>query len=182
MLEGKQITRYGCGETSRVLRLDYQPEPGEYFRISAKQRYGDTPFVIRQTAAYPIVGPRRGATYFRNSLLALYPPTDGSDIRYLVGLLNSRLMRHVYRRLVTESRQKAFPQVKVRSLRMLPIRKIDMRNARDKAMHDRIVWLVQAMLDAGGQDATIDAELDAAIFELYGLKADEIDRVVSDDL
>jgi hypothetical protein len=153
VLEGKQVSPYACHRPSKVLRLDYQPEQGEYFTIRARDRYADAPFVIRQTAAYPIVGPREHADYFRNSLLALYPPRDGTDVRYLVGLLNSRLIRHVYRRTVQESQQKAFPQVKVRSLRQLPIRKIDLGDPKDKLRHDRMVELVQQMLDLHKQRA-----------------------------
>ncbi|MEX2213656.1 MAG: TaqI-like C-terminal specificity domain-containing protein [Phycisphaeraceae bacterium] len=183
VLEGRQISRYACEKPRRVLRLDYTPKPGEYFRISAPHRYTDAPFLIRQTAAFPIVGPRLHADYFRNSLLALYPPTDGTDIRYLVGLLNSRLIRHVYRRLVAESKQKAFPQVKVRSLRMLPVRKIDWDDAKESERHDRIVALVQRMLDLQGTRgdlsllASVDRELDCEVFELYGLNETEKDAV-----
>ena len=72
--------------------LSYTPADREYFTIRPVERYRSAPFLIRQTAAYPIVGPRLGAVYFRNSLLALYPPPAERemDVRFLVGLLNSR--------------------------------------------------------------------------------------------
>ena len=190
ILEGRLVSRYRCEPPVKCLRLDYQPEPGEYFTIRNRQKYRDAPFVIRQTAAYPIVGPRKHADYFRNSLLALYPPTDGTDVRYLVGLLNARLIRYVYCQTVRESRQKAFPQVKVRSLRALPIRTIDQADPADRSRHDQIVEWVQRMLDlhlrrvaSQSPEQTDDTQrridetdrrIDGLVYELYGLTDDEI--------
>ncbi len=189
VLEGKQIAPYQCQRPSKVLRLDYRPEEGEYFTIKPKDRYAEALFVIRQTAGHPIVGPREGADYFRNSLLALYSPRDGTDVRYLVGLLNSRLLRWVYRQTVQESRQEIFPQVKVRSIRELPIRRLDLADPQDKDKHDRMVKLVQQMLDLHRQLATAttstdrsavqrridstDKRIDQLVFELYDLTDDE---------
>ncbi len=190
VLEGKQVFAYHCRRPSKVLRLDYQPEQGEYFSIRKRDRYAGAPFLIRQTAPHPIVGPREHADHFRNSLLALYAPRDGTDVRYLVGLLNSRLIRWVYSRSVLESRQKAFPQVKVGSLRNLPIHKIDLDIPKDKLWHDRIVKRVRKMLDLHRKlaaaktptdKASVDRrinetnkQIDGFVYALYGLTDEEI--------
>jgi hypothetical protein len=190
VLEGKQVSRYSCDRPRKVLRLDYMPLSGEYFTIRSKEKYAAAKFVIRQTAAYPIVGPREHAEYFRNSLLALYDPSDGTDVWYLVGLLNSRVLRYVYQVMVRESQQEAFPQVKISSLRRLPIRTIDFSDPADKARHDRMVSLVQTMLDLHKelaaaktahektmlqrQIAATDHQIDQLVYKLYGLTADEI--------
>jgi len=193
VLEGRQISRYACAKPNRVLRLDYEPLRGEYFTIRPEGKYAAARFVIRQTAAYPIVGPRRHATYFRNSLLALYSPADGRDVRFLVALLNSRLIRFIYVVEVRESRQKAFPQVKVQALRRLPIRDVDLSKQKEKAMHDRLVKLVDQMLILHEQlevartahekdvlrrriEAT-DSEIDSTVYRLYELSEEDI-RVV----
>jgi hypothetical protein len=197
VLEGKQVSRYGCRPPVKFLRLGYRRQPGEYFTIRPQAKYAAAPFLIRQTAPHPIVGPRKHAAYFRNSLLALYPPSNGTDIRYVVGLLNCTLMRYVYSQQVPESRQKAFPQVKVGSLRRLPIRRIDPANPSDKAAHDRIVALVDEMLvwherlsmckttKAAGiarhQIRALDAQIDATVYELYGLSSDQVDTVTGAD-
>ena len=195
VLEGKQVSRYTCHPPNKVLRLEYTPEVGEYFRIGPTVRYSSAPFVVRQTAAYPIVGPRRHADYFRNSLLALYPPHDGRDVRFVVALLNSRLMRYAYRVLVRESLQRAFPQVKVRSLRALPIRGIDFGCAEEEGMHDAIVNLVDEMLRLSVRiegASTMherdvlrrriearDRDIDSIVESLYGLSNDDIMRLES---
>ena len=184
VLAGRQVGRYRCAPPDQVLRLDYRPGPGEYFTIRPAARYAAAPFVIRQTAGYPIVGPRRHADYFRNSLLALYPPDDGRDVLYLVALLNSTLLRFAYRRLVPEAQQRAFPQVKVHTLRRLPIRRLTPADPADRAAHDHLVRLASRMLalceHEGGeaqQIAALDQEIDQAVYALYGLTAAEIEIV-----
>ncbi len=192
VLEGKQVGRYRCDPPRKVLRVDYEPEPGEYFTVRPEARYSGALFVIRQTAAYPIVGPRRHATYFRNTLLALYP-TSEADVRYVVGLLNSKLMRFLYQSLVVESGQKVFPQVKVRSIRRLPIRKPNLLSDAGRRLHDRIVELVELLLglserrylantqrEVEGTDrqiAALDDHLDQLVYEIYGLSAAEIAQI-----
>jgi len=190
ILEGKQVSRYFCRQPTKAVRLNYTPKGGEYFTIRPRERYANADFLIRQTAPYPIVGPREHAEYFRNSLLALYSPSDGTNVRYLVGLLNSHLIRYVYRQAVHESHQKAFPQVKVRSLRELPIRTIDLSDPSEKARHDRMVKLVERMLELHkklaaaktAHDKTVlqrqidktDNQIDQLVYELYDLTEEEI--------
>lgn len=195
VLEGKQIFRYRCAPPKKVLRADYVPVGKEYFRISKEARYSDAGFVIRQTAAYPIVGPRLHATHFRNSLLALYAAPAPLDTHYVVGLLNSSLLRFAYRAQVQESGQRAFPQVKVKSLRALPLKKIDPACPAEQAAHDGIVSQVTDLLALheqlasersppaavllGGQIDAADRALDEAVFALYGLTLGERDEVTA---
>ena len=176
ILTGRQIGPYRCTPPQQTLRLDYAKEEGDYFAIRPVERYAAAPFLIRQTADRPIVGPRRGALYFRNSLLALYAPTDGRAPEYLVGLLNSTLMRYVYQAQVQESSQRAFPQVKVAALRRLPIRSLALSDPHDRAQHDAIVLTVRRLLAAYedetiGPDAVpaLTAQLDRLVYGLYGL-------------
>lgn len=180
VLEGRHIGRHRCASPARVLRLDYQPQKDEYFTIRPVERYRAATFVIRQTASHPIVGPRRHADYFRNSLLALYPPANGVDVRYLVGLLNSKVLRFLYGAMVAESRQRAFPQVKVRALRALPIVWPDLSCDEDRANHDEVVDLVQHLLAAHASAdhnaepvAALDAAIDEIVCDLYDLSAPE---------
>ncbi|NUQ61786.1 MAG: N-6 DNA methylase [Pirellulales bacterium] len=193
VLEGKQVDRYLCRPPAKALRLGYRASQGEYFTIRPLEKYRKAAFVVRQTAAYPIAGPRRHADYFRNSLLALYTPADGRDVRFVVAILNSRLMRCVYRVLVKESSQKAFPQVKVGALRMLPIRAIDFARKEERVAHDAIVAMVDRMIDLQARrfDAqtpqdrdvltdrieSLDGEIDRAVEGLYGLSDEETAQI-----
>lgn len=184
VLEGKLVGRYGCRAPSSAVRLDSSAP----LFISRKERYDAVRFVIRQTAAYPIVGPREHAVYFRNSLLALFSPGGPMDVHYLVALLNSKLLRFVYTETVREAHQKAFPQVKVKALQSLPLRALDLERADDKRRHDALVDLAVAALAAqkraletkseGEHGALaefdrIDRAIDDAVYDLYELTENE---------
>jgi hypothetical protein len=191
VLEGKQIGRYSCAPPSVAVRLDAGPK----VFVSRCEKYERAAFLIRQTAAYPIVGPREHATYFRNSLHALYAPDNGWDVRYVVGLLNSKLLRFAYVASVREAHQRAFPQVKLGPLGALPIRALELHKEDERKQHDRVVDMVAAMLelkravsetnDADAKAALfarvdeLDRRIDTEVFELYHLTDSEVDSVES---
>lgn len=194
-LEGKVVGRYWCAPPLVAVLLD---TPSSVF-FGDKAKFERAAFVIRQTAAYPIVGPRRHTTYFRNSLHALFVPSDGPDVRYLVGLLNSKVLRFAYVEQIREARQQAFPQVKLGALAALPLRQVDLANSSDRRRHDEIVSLVAQMLsfherrekernpnsldDLAQRIAATDAKIDAAVYALYDLSDDDVaavERIVTD--
>lgn len=173
VLEGACVRRYRCDPPARALRLDAgAPSP----RVADDARWDEVAFVLRQTAGHPIVGPRRHVRHFRNSLLGLRATPGGLDLRYLVGLLNSALMRMIYEAHVQESAQRSFPQVKKSYLAALPIRVP--RNAFERARRDDVIDGVTALL-ADPSRADLDAAVDAAVLALYGVGDDELARLRS---
>jgi hypothetical protein len=186
VLEGKRVQRYTCEPPEIAVRLDSR----KALFVAHESKYKAVRWLIRQTASHPIVGPRLHATHFRNSLLALFDPTDGSRIEYVVALLNSRLLRFVYMGSVREAQQRAFPQVKVAALRALPMRRLDLSDSLQRATHDELVALVvraaKLQRDGAGasnpqrreslaqQFAAIDSEIDKRVYALYGLSAADI--------
>jgi hypothetical protein len=173
------------------VRLD----AGSKVFVSRHEKYTRAEFLIRQTAAYPIVGPKEHVTHFRNSLHALYAPDNGWDVRYVVGLLNSKLLRFAYVASVREAHQRTFPQVKLGPLGALPIRALRLEVDEEKKQHDRVVDMVATMLelkhevrranDPNREAALVarvvelDARIDAEVFGLYGLTDGEIASVES---
>jgi SAM-dependent methyltransferase len=182
VLEGRQVNRFACDPPAKMLRLDYETGPNQYFTIRPLETYRRAKFVIRQTARYPIVGPKHSTEYFRNSLLALFEPDNGCDVRYLVGLLNSQLIRFLYTSAVRESAQTSFPQVKVRSLRDLPIIWPDRNDHHQWTAYKLIVDSVRRLLELLGQAAehelqddelheqeTLEQQIDESVMTIYGL-------------
>ena len=112
------------------------------------------------------------------------------NIRYILALLNSTLLNTYFtKRFTTISLTAAF-------LGVLPIRRIDFDDPAERTVHDRMVRQVEAMLTVQGQlaaaksaaqknviqrqiDAT-DSEIDKLVYELYGLTAEEIAIVESE--
>lgn len=111
------------------------------------------------------------------------PKDKVEDLVYLLGILSSSIMNYYCINYLADDMNKSY-------LSKLPIRTIDPSNPADVARHDRMVALVEGMLDLNKKlaaanlsaekemlkrriDAT-DAEIDKLVYELYGLTAEEI--------
>ncbi len=108
---------------------------------------------------------------------------DVGRLKYLQGILASKLMNFWCVNYLADDMNKSY-------LEQLPIRTVDFTNPADAARHDRMVSLVQRMLDlhkklaAEGaphvktvlqrQIEATDRQIDALVYELYGLTAAEI--------
>ena len=113
--------------------------------------------------------------------------------KYLVGLLNSRLMSFIFSKTSSEIRG-GFLRWKRQYMYPLPIRTIDFDNPDDLRMHDEMVALVDQMLDLHKQLAHVslvkrgvnealieraDRSIDGLVYRLYGLSEDEVALVES---
>jgi hypothetical protein len=119
-------------------------------------------------------------------------PDLKEDIKYLLGLLNSKLLE-LYSLKHSPPFSGGFFKFSAPYLKKLPMRRIDFGDPVDRARHDRMVALVDKMLaltpklraatseseKAALQNAvtTTDAEIDRLVYELYGLTEDEIKLV-----
>jgi hypothetical protein len=117
-------------------------------------------------------------------------PLGSESIQYLLGILNSRLFSRLYLAQVSQATKDDFPQVTIRDVGKLPLRRIASANARDKTLHDQMVQLVQTMLDLNkklqtaktAHDKTLlerriaatDNQIDQLVYKLYDLTEEEI--------
>jgi hypothetical protein len=120
----------------------------------------------------------------------------GVSIEFLLGLLNSRLMTFYHSKKFLDEFKMRFQKILIKDARRFPIRVIDPANKTDVAAHDRIVLLVEKMLDLHKQRAAAktpheqtaldrqisatDAQIDRLVYDLYGLTEDEIKLVEGD--
>ena len=111
------------------------------------------------------------------------------SIKYVLGLLNSKVLDFYLKRISTTLRG-GFFRYFTQFIEQLPIRSIDFSNPQEKAQHDKMVELVQAMLDQNRRldsvrtdderkriermIASTDEEINALVYELYGLSKEEI--------
>jgi SAM-dependent methyltransferase len=115
---------------------------------------------------------------------------SGWNLNYLLGILNSRLMTFYHRKKYLDEFKMRFQKILIKDCRRFPIRTIDFTHAADKTAHDRMVKLVDTMLQLHPRlvaaqaahdrdliqrqiDAT-DQQIDALVYQLYGLTAEEI--------
>ena len=108
---------------------------------------------------------------------------------YLLGLLNSKVLNWYVRQTATQMRG-GYYSFESRYIRVLPIRTINFADPADAARHDRMVALVTQMLDLHSRLAAegvphakaalqrrieaTDRQIDALVYELYGLTDAEI--------
>lgn len=129
---------------------------------------------------------------FATDGLYLFGLKPSVNARYIMAVMNSRLFVLIYRQLSFEE-GRALAQVKPTLLATLPIRTIDFTNPSERLRHNRLVALADKMLAlvpklrAARSDsawATLqnaitatDQQIDALVYELYGLTEKEIDLV-----
>jgi hypothetical protein len=113
----------------------------------------------------------------------------GYDTRFVVGILSSRLLSWFFPRASNKLVTKTFPRISILDMKRFPIRTIDWDDPADVARHDRMVALVQQMLEQHGRLAAaatprdremiqrriamLDEQIDGLVYELYGLTEEE---------
>ena len=110
------------------------------------------------------------------------------DDKYWLGLFNSKLLDWCVKPMTNRFRGGYFAMNK-QAVERLPIRAIDFGNTKDVARHDKMVALVETMLDlhkqlpglagirrevVAQQIEVTDRAIDALVYALYGLNDDEI--------
>jgi type I restriction-modification system DNA methylase subunit len=122
------------------------------------------------------------------------PPGSAYSLKYILGLLNSKLLDSYLKSVSTRLRG-GFYRYFSQFVNQLPIRRIDFSDAADVARHDRMAALVEDMLrlqaelayaeahkedrrhDLARQVESTDRQIDALVYELYGLTGEEIKLV-----
>ncbi|MFB0553780.1 MAG: Eco57I restriction-modification methylase domain-containing protein [Phycisphaerae bacterium] len=191
--------------------LNLRDRLNEKYRKLAKKRGKRTPMVIGLGDIEAFNSPkiflrlsdvRLTATYSEELFcadLSLYIITlpnkeknwEGYNLKYFLGLINSSLytafarLTGIIRNLTTGT-----PQIRLKDVRLLPIRSIDFDNPNDVAKHDNMVQLVDWMLDLHKKlaaakipddktqiqrrIATTDKQIDNLVYQLYNLTEEEI--------
>ena len=183
-LEGKDINRYEINWKNRWLK---------YGQNLAAPR-DPTLFEGARLLARRIVGTRlicsfTDSDYVTSQLLQIVKPYNEDQAKYLLGILNSSLIAYYFRK--TYNRQdKTFPEIRIYELRSLPIRTIDFSNPAEKTQHDKLVALVENMLEQQKkyhetrmerdkelyerQIKIVDVQIDRLVYDLYGLTEEEV--------
>jgi hypothetical protein len=119
---------------------------------------------------------------------------DKHNIKYFLGIINSRLLNFIYE-IFNPEKGEALAEVKRTNVARLPISAVDFSSPTEKAQHDKLVTLVETMLELQRkhhdvrmdrdkelyerQIKIIDAQMDRQVYDLYGLTEEDI-RVVEE--
>ena len=139
---------------------------------------------IAASASYCFDG--EGKYYFSGGAAGGYGilPKESINPKYLLGLLNSKLIDWFHHRITTNFRG-GYSSYESRFIKSLPIRTIDFNNSAEKAIHDKLVSLVDRMLELHKKKNSLppsaerekiereivvtDEKIDEIVFLLYGI-------------
>jgi len=187
VLDGKEINRYTLKWTKRFVNYGnwLHRKRDEKFFLNQK-------IMIRQIGNVPLATYDDSGLYVLNTIYNIIGASPDYDLRYFLGLINSKLLSWHWRNKASDFKT-LFPKIKKDSLSNIPIHPIDFSDPADKARHDRMVEMVEQMLALNKQlaitntahektalqrqiDAT-DHQIDQLVYELYGMTEEEI-RIV----
>ncbi|MBP7498099.1 MAG: Eco57I restriction-modification methylase domain-containing protein, partial [Bacteroidales bacterium] len=183
-LLGEEVNRYNfvfkntyCNQNKEIIRLKGFAENDKV--------------LIRRVATKLIATYDESNCYFIKNLYGL--KSDNINLKYLLGLINSSLLSFFLIKYYTTKKEEIFPEIQVYQLNGLPIKKIDFQNKIEKDKHDKLVQLVEQMINAKKQLQSakterdksyfelrcidLDRQIDMIVYELYDLTPDEIDIV-----
>ncbi len=198
LLQGRQIQRYGLYWNSpkakyKFCDIHYQPLPipgiGRGGRPSSRNEYwkfrGDIQnhhqperLLMRQTDDDLVVAyhseKESGRFYTDNTLFTILPNSFGQtvNLKYLLALLNSRLLNFVYHS-ISQEKGKSQAQVKIKNVNELPV--VIPKEEKQKPMIELVNNILAAKdADPSADTSELEAEIDRLCYHLYGLTDEEI--------
>jgi hypothetical protein len=178
------IGRYSISWGERYLKY------GEWLWCSRNSKYFEQPKLLfvrlrnKSLSRKLVASYDDTALYNRDNFNNIIVKDNNYSIKYVLGLFNSNLLNYWYKAY--------FDNVNINpaQVRMLPLCPIDTSAPSDKSRHDKMVQLVDRMLELhkklGGakvadeknmlerQIEAVDGQIDGLVYELYGLSDDEI--------
>jgi hypothetical protein len=186
VIKGDCIGRY---ETKGVYWFDFcrQNITG---RTTDRRKLGAIPKVLLRKTGSSIVATYDDTGIFpEQSLYFLFENRTNLSLKFILGVVNSRLLNRVFRAKCLTNKD-SIAQVKKIDLDALPIRTIEKGNAAAGNCHERMVALVDKMLalvpklrmarteteraTLRNAVAATDGQIDALVYELYDLTPAEI--------
>ncbi|MBW8002532.1 MAG: N-6 DNA methylase [Planctomycetes bacterium] len=187
VLDGRNIQRYSLQWYGIYLAYDVK-------KIHSCKRTDI--FETKEKIFFRRVGSGLVATYDNSQFYALNTlvvinllEASSISIKYILSLLNSKLMNYYYVNYL-KSTKKVFSEIQARQIGQLPIHIIDFNNPAEKTKHEKMVKLVDNMLDLNKKLAkakipaektriqrqinTTDKKIDKLVYELYDLTEKEI--------
>jgi hypothetical protein len=188
-LDGVDVCRYLLSWSGEWLSYgDWLAEPRRSVPFSEAR------LLVRQIPATPpylVHAVFTDSTYYNDiNSMVVFAPKDETSLKFLLGLINSRLLSFWFQKTYDKLQRKIFPQFKVNELARFPIRRINFSDTGHKARHNEIVHKVEAMLEAKkelakaktdkdktyyeNKCAALDRQIDRLVYDLYGLTEQEI--------
>jgi hypothetical protein len=163
----------------------------DYAGLGKPEHFECAKLIIRRTGDYVLACLDEKGYYFSNNAFVCIPKDESVDMRVFLGILNSRLLTWYYR-TVQPRVGKMFAEIKINLISDFPMPFRGSLSALQKKSCQRLVELVNQMLAAHVEYRkspwefnrkridVIDAQIDRAVYELYGFTTEEIAIVEGD--
>jgi len=183
-LQGSDVKRYSLDWSKEYLSYgDWLAEPRKSVpfnghRILVRQIPSPLPYCIN--AVYT-------EGYYLNDInsMVIFDSIKGYDIRYILGIINTKLISYWFANVFDKFQRKIFPQFKVNELAKFPIYQAD-KNKQEVIIElvDKIMKLKKDLkkLDANSNEwvrtkeevEKTDKKIDEEVYKLYGLTPEQI--------
>jgi hypothetical protein len=105
-------------------------------------------------------------------VLTLKNKDSNFDLKYLLALLNSKLLDYIYNKKF-KSTKTVFSEIQARSVGNLPIPKISQKD--QKLFFDKAQEIIDLKKDdPGNETRALEKEIDQKVYELFGLTEEEV--------
>ncbi len=188
---GKNVTRWIMEYTNLLAYFNREAKSGGCWDESIHN--ANPKIIVRQIGAVPICAIDLKGYCCLNTVFMIVPKTKSEiNLKFILGILNSKFMSTYWTKNFSDLRQ-TFPKIKGSYLEKLPIKTIDPKNKTEQQLHDEIVKNVDILLKLNEELPTIklqtkieevqsrveraEANINQAVYKLYGLTKEEIEIV-----
>ena len=186
--KGSNIQKYILTKPAQYLKHNYAKflKSNDVFRFTPELLETRPKLIYRQTSS-SLIAAIDTEGYHNDKTVHIVLPKDSIkdqiDLKYVLALINSKLMNHIYQ-AVTEEAGRAFAQVKTVNVKNLPF------VVPEKTKHDSLVSFVDKVMQLKQKEAAepnqqvktmiarqiegVEKAIDTAVYALYGLTEAEI--------
>lgn len=169
LLRGSLMNRYSIlwEQNYWISFGDWLAEPRYSANYDAKEK-----IIIRQTGDSLMATIDVNQFIVRDNLYTIIPLQSTTELKYILGIINSKLMNWYYQNVLNSEKGEVLAQVKKGHLALLPIcLSVEFKNV--------IIRKVEEVLEAKKLDPTVDTsslenEIDFMVYKLYGLTYEEV--------
>jgi hypothetical protein len=180
-LEGKDINPYSIAYKNRWLK--YGPN------LAAPRNpvlFEGERILVRRIVGRTLISTYTNNNFVTSQLLQIVKPNEPSITKYLLGIINSKLMAFYFRKKYNRQ-DKTFPEIRIYELASLPIKQTDDSN---KSLQTEITRFVDQLLQLHVEIAEtklqsriaqleskivfFENKINELVYQLYGISADEI--------
>jgi type I restriction-modification system DNA methylase subunit len=188
ILIGRDIRRYGFEVKSRYVLFDKNQ-----LWSNTDERVYETPqkILIRKTGINIIACLDIEKHYTEQTIYNLTPKKEGFDLKYVLAILNSKLINFYYRKkLITNI--KSFPYIKGIHIAKFPIKLNNIKQKEIIKLVDKILYLNKRLNEIGDKKTDerarieeeikhTDNEIDGLVYRIYGI-TDEEKKIIEESL